>query len=82
MSIYFNPQLPHLLFNRNGSIRKMAHKVSNFSDLIQRVTASCLLHPLTTGRHESDDISEIHDDDNESEEDVVDSEYAPRNLTG
>ncbi|KAM7527705.1 hypothetical protein LguiB_031115 [Lonicera macranthoides] len=59
----------------------MAHKVSNFSDLIQRVTASCLLHPLTTGHHESDDISEIHDDDNESEEDVVDSEYAPRNLT-
>lgn len=28
----------------------MATKVSNFSDLIQRVAASCLLHPLAAGR--------------------------------
>ncbi|KAH9626610.1 hypothetical protein KSS87_005461 [Heliosperma pusillum] len=28
----------------------MARKVSNFSDLIQRVTASCLLHPLGSNR--------------------------------
>ncbi|XP_027336392.1 protein GRAVITROPIC IN THE LIGHT 1 [Abrus precatorius] len=27
----------------------MTRKVSNFSDLIQRVTASCLLHPLAAG---------------------------------
>ncbi|GAB4824489.1 hypothetical protein Ancab_007365 [Ancistrocladus abbreviatus] len=31
----------------------MAKKVSNFSDLIQRVTASCLLHPLGTNRFDS-----------------------------
>lgn len=30
----------------------MAGKVSNFSDLIQRVAASCLLHPLAAGRHD------------------------------
>ncbi|KAL0287609.1 UNVERIFIED_CONTAM: protein GRAVITROPIC IN THE LIGHT 1 [Sesamum calycinum] len=34
----------------------MASKVSNFSDLIQRVTASCLLHPLA-GVARPDDIS-------------------------
>ncbi|KAK9755695.1 hypothetical protein RND81_01G043700 [Saponaria officinalis] len=33
----------------------MAKKVSNFSDLIQRVTASCLLHPLGSSR-----FPEIH----------------------
>ncbi|KAF7816056.1 protein GRAVITROPIC IN THE LIGHT 1 [Senna tora] len=31
----------------------MTRKVSNFSDLIQRVTASCLLHPLADGRYDS-----------------------------
>ncbi|XP_010520231.1 PREDICTED: uncharacterized protein LOC104799408 [Tarenaya hassleriana] len=31
---------------------EMANKVSNFTDLIQRVTASCLLHPLASGRQE------------------------------
>ncbi|XP_039041597.1 protein GRAVITROPIC IN THE LIGHT 1-like [Hibiscus syriacus] len=31
----------------------MATKVSNFSDLIQRVAASCLLHPFAAGRQES-----------------------------
>lgn len=30
----------------------MSNKVSNFSDLIQRVTASCLLHPLSAGRQD------------------------------
>ncbi|KAL4333447.1 hypothetical protein GQ457_07G035050 [Hibiscus cannabinus] len=34
---------------------EMATKVSNFSDLIQRVAASCLLHPLAAGRQESGD---------------------------
>lgn len=33
---------------------EMANKISsNFSDLIQRVAASCLLHPLAAGRQES-----------------------------
>ncbi|XVF19932.1 hypothetical protein REPUB_Repub11eG0154100 [Reevesia pubescens] len=46
--------------SRNGAAVKakkkgeMATKVSNFSDLIQRVAASCLLHPLAAGRQESD----------------------------
>lgn len=43
-------------------------KVSNFSDLIQRVTASCLLHPLA-GVSRPDDIS-----DEEEEEDYNDTE--------
>ncbi|XP_021278188.1 uncharacterized protein LOC110412080 [Herrania umbratica] len=35
---------------------EMATKVSNFSDLIQRVAASCLLHPLAAGRQESGEV--------------------------
>ncbi|KAG8660163.1 protein GRAVITROPIC IN THE LIGHT 1 [Manihot esculenta] len=35
----------------------MANKVSNFSDLIQRVAASCLLHPLAAGRHDSGNLA-------------------------
>lgn len=46
----------------------MASKVSNFSDLIQRVTASCLLHPLAAGRHDPDEISDQRTGD-ESEDD-------------
>ncbi|XVE59364.1 hypothetical protein DITRI_Ditri05aG0040600 [Diplodiscus trichospermus] len=34
----------------------MATKVSNFSDLIQRVAGSCLLHPLAAGRQEPADV--------------------------
>ncbi|KAL8146058.1 hypothetical protein AgCh_003983 [Apium graveolens] len=42
----------------NTGIKKMAiNKVSNFSDLIQRVTASCFLHPLAADRHNSSQIS-------------------------
>ncbi|XWS28744.1 hypothetical protein CRYUN_Cryun25bG0097300 [Craigia yunnanensis] len=37
----------------------MATKVSNFSDLIQRVAASCLLHPLATARQESGDVDAV-----------------------
>ncbi|CAN4078641.1 unnamed protein product [Withania somnifera] len=44
----------------------MASKVSNFSDLIQRVTASCLLHPLSSTRIDGH-ISDSHDAD-ESED--------------
>ncbi|KAL3377816.1 hypothetical protein AABB24_003958 [Solanum stoloniferum] len=55
----------------------MANKVSNFSDLIQRVTASCLLHPLSSNGHISgardadeseDDKYTTEDDDDEEEE--------------
>ncbi|GAV74486.1 DUF641 domain-containing protein [Cephalotus follicularis] len=35
----------------------MANKISSFSDLIQRVTASCLLHPLADGRQDSGEIA-------------------------
>ncbi|XP_022731214.1 protein GRAVITROPIC IN THE LIGHT 1-like [Durio zibethinus] len=38
---------------------EMASKVSNFSDLIQRVAASCLLHPLAAGRREYGDVDDV-----------------------
>ncbi|KAM5583388.1 hypothetical protein ABKV19_003338 [Rosa sericea] len=51
-------------------------KVSNFSDLVQRVAASCLLHPLGAGRNgdfavngagDEDDFSELELDEPEEE---------------
>ena len=58
----------------------MTTKVSNFSDLIQRVTASCLLHPLA-GISRADDLSDAADDDDDDyynaiaeEEDLEDEE--------
>ncbi|WOH02276.1 hypothetical protein DCAR_0521665 [Daucus carota subsp. sativus] len=39
------------------------NKVSNFSDLIHRVTASCFLHPLAADRHHSSQISPSDDSD-------------------
>ncbi|KAJ9172453.1 hypothetical protein P3X46_015690 [Hevea brasiliensis] len=36
----------------------MANKISNFSDLIQRVAASCLLHPLAAGRQDPGNVAE------------------------
>ncbi|GFP97287.1 hypothetical protein PHJA_001872800 [Phtheirospermum japonicum] len=49
----------------------MASKVSNFSDLIQRVTASCLLHPLA-GVQEDDyhDAAAEEEEDAEAEEEL------------
>jgi len=46
------------MLNRNstGGAKKMANKVPNFSDLIHRVTASCLLQPLNN--HFTDDDSD------------------------
>lgn len=44
----------------------MATKVSNFSDLIHRVTANCLLHPLA-GVSRPDDISIADDDDDDDD---------------
>lgn len=58
----------HFPSTSNGSIKKMATKVSNFSDLIQRVTASCLLHPLSATRHASD-VSNRPDSGTDSDED-------------
>lgn len=40
----------------------MTRKVSNFSDLIQRVTASCLLHPLADSRYDSSAAGDNDDD--------------------
>lgn len=51
----------------------MANKVSNFSDLIQRVTASCLLHPLSSTRIDGH-ISDAHEADDESEDDKSSTE--------
>ncbi|XP_040992147.1 protein GRAVITROPIC IN THE LIGHT 1 isoform X1 [Juglans microcarpa x Juglans regia] len=67
----------------------MAGKVTNFSDLIQRVAASCLLHPLAAGRHGSgenrvgddDDeyeLSEEHEDEEEEEERESEAEEKER----
>lgn len=59
----------------------MTRKVSNFSDLIQRVTASCLLHPLATAAAavKEDDNSPYESEDNrndsEEEENENDDEY-------
>ncbi|KAL8516295.1 hypothetical protein ACS0TY_014813 [Phlomoides rotata] len=50
----------------------MASKVSNFSDLIQRVTASCLLHPLA-GISRPDDIS-VADEDEDYHNEAVEEE--------
>uniref|UniRef100_A0A2N9HXN6 Uncharacterized protein n=1 Tax=Fagus sylvatica TaxID=28930 RepID=A0A2N9HXN6_FAGSY len=60
----------------------MATKVSNFSDLIQRVAASCLLHPLAASRHDSgqnrhgdeEDEYETESESEESEEQAEDEE--------
>ncbi|XP_075635031.1 protein GRAVITROPIC IN THE LIGHT 1 [Castanea sativa] len=45
----------------------MASKASNFSDLIQRVAASCLLHPLAATRHENRAGDEEDESESESE---------------
>ncbi|KAF5751402.1 hypothetical protein HS088_TW02G00416 [Tripterygium wilfordii] len=46
----------------------MSARVSSFSDLIQRVTASCLLHPLAAERHDSGEIIGNRSKDEEGEE--------------
>ncbi|KAF8396878.1 hypothetical protein HHK36_018513 [Tetracentron sinense] len=48
--------------------REMANKVSNFSDLIQRVTASCLLHPLARGHDPGENLETPVEDEGEEEE--------------
>ncbi|CAN1846511.1 Protein GRAVITROPIC IN THE LIGHT 1 [Linum perenne] len=66
--------------------RDMSAKVSNFSDLIQRVAASCLLHPLAGVKHdqsvndgsgsEEEDVFryETEDEEEETEEEETDEE--------
>lgn len=46
----------------------MSARVSSFSDLIQRVTASCLLHPLAAERHNSGEIIGNRSKNEEEEE--------------
>ena len=50
-----------------SSVKKMTSKASNFSDLIQRVAASCLLHPLAASRHENRAGDEEDESESESE---------------
>ncbi|MFS7902698.1 putative protein gravitropic in the light 1 [Helianthus anomalus] len=50
----------------------MANKVTNFSDLIQRVTSSCLLHPIGTPRHYTNDVT---DDDSDSDSDTKSEKF-------
>ncbi|XAR71085.1 hypothetical protein NMG60_11028186 [Bertholletia excelsa] len=58
----------------------MTTNVSNFSDMIQRVTTSCLRHPLAAGRHDADEVLENNfgdvseDDRYKTEEDDEDEE--------
>ncbi|KAF8102468.1 hypothetical protein N665_0198s0168 [Sinapis alba] len=54
---------------------EMANKVSNFSDLIQRVTASCLLHPLSAGRQDLAANRRGEDDTEEEEEGEGEVQY-------
>ena len=46
----------------------MTRKVSNFSDLIQRVTANCLLHPLAAGRYDAAGEDKEENSHSEAEE--------------
>jgi hypothetical protein len=53
----------------------MTRKVSNFSDLIQRVTASCLLNPLVPVRKVVEDDSPYESEEEEEEHyDIVDDD--------
>ncbi|KAI7745585.1 hypothetical protein M8C21_032555 [Ambrosia artemisiifolia] len=56
------PLKPKKTCNTNSrGIKKVTNKVSNFSDLIHRVTASCMLHPLGSTTNFTDENSEYHD---------------------
>ncbi|KAK9158977.1 hypothetical protein Scep_005551 [Stephania cephalantha] len=58
---------------------EMANKVSNFSDLIHKVTSSCLLNPIPRARERAEILSDIDDqieiedstDDEEEEEESI-----------
>lgn len=66
-------------FCRDGVVKakkngEMASKVSNFSDLIQRVAASCLLHPLAAGRQDPGNVDEDEREVYEYETDELEPE--------
>ncbi|KAG5556936.1 hypothetical protein RHGRI_007244 [Rhododendron griersonianum] len=44
--------------NRGIKAKKISARVSKFTDLIQHVAANCLLHPLSAGRQQPDEISD------------------------
>ncbi|XP_010483511.1 PREDICTED: IRK-interacting protein-like isoform X2 [Camelina sativa] len=77
-------------FSKAKKRGEMANKVSNFSDLIQRVTASCLLHPLSAGRQdlsgnrreEYDSEEEIQYEDALEKEDVKDETIRVKSKSG
>ncbi|EPS73426.1 hypothetical protein M569_01325 [Genlisea aurea] len=78
-------QLRSMVDDRNGRRPKTmtATKVSNFSDLIHRVTASCLLHPLAgVSRPEEFSASEDGDNPPEEEEEEEDEEDFTSNGYG
>ncbi|WJX37333.1 Protein GRAVITROPIC IN THE LIGHT 1 [Trifolium repens] len=52
----------------------MTRKVSNFSDLIQRVTASCLLNPLVPVRKLVEDDSPYESEEEQEHYDIVDDD--------
>lgn len=64
----------------------MATRVSNFSDLIQRVTASCLLHPLANVRQGTENVAaedgEQNYDYNSTEEEEEEEEEEKRLARG
>ncbi|KAL3624010.1 Protein GRAVITROPIC IN THE LIGHT 1 [Castilleja foliolosa] len=51
----------------------MARKITNFSDLVQRVTASCLLHPLAGVQ--KDEYDESAEEDEEEEDVDLEDEF-------
>ncbi|MFS7986976.1 putative protein gravitropic in the light 1 [Helianthus anomalus] len=57
-----------------NNIMNSNNKVSNFSDLIQRVTSSCLLNPIGSNRHYSVNIQSEDSDSNS------DSDYEQHKL--
>ncbi|KAL3530839.1 hypothetical protein ACH5RR_010161 [Cinchona calisaya] len=78
------PQMRNNSARPGVSIKKMSTRVSNFSDLIQRVTASCLLNPLGSARHDDnardcddndDDNYKTQGEDEEVDDDEEDDRY-------
>ncbi|XP_065878424.1 protein GRAVITROPIC IN THE LIGHT 1 isoform X2 [Euphorbia lathyris] len=64
---------------------EMTNKVSSFSDLIQRVAASCLLHPLAAGRQDSRNVDEdesgVYEYETDEQELEEDEEYEVEEMS-
>ncbi|XP_076896780.1 protein GRAVITROPIC IN THE LIGHT 1-like [Bidens hawaiensis] len=56
------PLQPNKNKNSRGTKKMAANKVSNFSDLIHRVTGSCMLHPLGSNHNFTEDNSDYEDE--------------------